>query len=457
MRTRGLLALVAIAAIAVGGSALGSVHERPAVSAAATGAHSGSWFCPHGGGAGWQLELAVTNPGPNPVPIRVSTFAKAGPLAPRRISVPAETVVRVPVKGDSRGAASQVEYFGGWVGVSWLAQAGGNESGIASEPCSPALGRTWLMPDGTCVRGEDGWVVVMNPTNAVAQFSLRLETEEQTILTGDWADFVLRPHRSTALHLNQKAEGRQTVAADLRVSIGRVAAAMLGASHNGGIRAELGARAPERTAILPGGPEAGRTELIVDDVGTHRASYRGSLARTDGTQALGQFRGESLQPGQARTYDLSTERDSTIQLQLVSGDGVASARRSFGPGGDQGSTSGAAPAAAWAIAAGTFSSKDEWRLVLTNPGVTQAVVKLWLVSAGGISEKLSPRSITISPGRTRPVAADFTLAARLGSVIAVATDGTFVPLAASYTGTGSGYATAVGVPIPPRWVPERFS
>jgi hypothetical protein len=128
-------------------------------------------------------------------------------------------------------------------------------------------------------------------------------------------------------------------------------------------------------------------------------------------------------------------------------------RRTFGPASDQGSSAGAAAARAWVIPSADLSSKDEWRLVLTNPGTTNAEVSLWLLSPNGLSERLSPRVLNVAPGRSRAVGADFTEAAKAGAVVAIAKGGTFVPLATSYT-SGGGYAAAVGVRIPERWIPS---
>ena len=461
MRIRPLLSVITVVVLVAGGLGLRSVDPHAEAVPVAQDAHTGGWFCPHGGGAGWAVRLVATNPGPKPVPIRVTTYGKKGPLPPRRFAVPPESVLRVPIPATTRGSSSQVEYFGDWVGVSWIAFAGGNESGLASEPCASSLGHTWLMPDNTTVRGEEAWVVVMNPTATPAIFSLRLDGQERSVLTQDWADFVLRPYRSTSFHLNKRllaTTSRPSVGAVISVAVGRVAAASLGATNSGGIRSSLGITAPERSAVLPGGPDAGRSILTVDGVGTQRVTIQGTLHRTDGAQALGQLQGQSLQPGQSRSYDLPTQSNSTMNLTLAAGDGFAAARRAVGATGeDDGSTAGAsAPKAAWVIPSAAVSLKDEWRLVLSNTGREPAIVKLWLLSAAGLSEKLSPRVVTVSPGRTRTVAEDFTFAARAGSVVAVSSDGTFVPLAASYTAGGGGFATAVGVPIPPRFVPARF-
>src|SRR5439155_26671762 len=98
---------------------------------------------------------------------------------------------------------------------------------------------------------------------------------------------------------------------------GRVAPADLGATQGGGIRASVGIPGPDRSVTLPGAPDAGRTELVVANPDGGRAGYQGRLDRTDGEQALGQLQGEVLQPSRARTYEISTPSDSTINLSAT--------------------------------------------------------------------------------------------------------------------------------------------
>ena len=228
------------------------------------------------------------------------------------------------------------------------------------------------------------------------------------------------------------------------------------ASHQGGIRASLGIPSLERGVVLPGGPDTGRSEIVVDNGARRAATIQGTLLSRASPQALGQFRGEEVRPGLARTYDVSGQPDAAISIGEASGGGIAVARRTFGPNGDEGSTAGGEPGQAWMVSSAATGSGDTWRLLLANPGRTTATVKLWLFSAAGLSGKLSPRLVRVPPGRTRAVAADFTTAARLGAILAVATTGTFVPLAASSTSDGTGYATATGVPVPSRRLEPSF-
>jgi hypothetical protein len=452
MRIRAVLALAAIGAVVGGAVALGSVQERAPLSAGPPETRSGAWYCPHGGGSGWRVDVVVANPETHPVSIRVTTFSEEGTGTPHDYEVPPQSDLRVSVKAGTRGAASEVEYFEGWVGASWAARAGGGESGLDAEPCASTLARTWLMPDGTTLRGNDAWIVVMNPTAAPAIFGVRLATEGETIVTKDWADFVLPPRRSTAFFLNRNALGRESVAAEVHVDAGRVAAASLGTSRSGGIRAALGITGAERDAFLPGGQDVGRTTLVIDDAGTRQATYRGAVETPTGPQIVGQLRNETLQAGQAKSYDLTTEPDAAIDVTLSTGDGFAVVRRSFGRGADMASTAGAAPARAWVVAGAVFGHNDGWRLVIANPGRADAMVELVPLPAPGTTHAAGTRKVLVSAGTTHVVVARFTRKDPRGAVLVASTGEPVVPLATSFARADMGFAMAVGEPIPGRLI-----
>ena len=154
-----------------------------------------------------------------------------------------------------------VEWFGQWVAVGWLAHAGGGEGGVAAEPCAPAAGGPWYLPDGTTdVDGDDDYLIVMNPFAREAVFSISLLSErKEPVRHGSLTDVVLRPFRSAAFNVHDVVLGEPTVSALVEVSVGRVAAATLGISGAGGIRAALGYLGqPADTLTFPGGDDAGR-------------------------------------------------------------------------------------------------------------------------------------------------------------------------------------------------------
>ena len=214
MRARAaLVSIVVVAgAMAAGGTALQAlgVHRPPTPPVGA--APSGAWFCPHGGGPKWSARLWLTNPGRSGVHASVTSYGE-GPAGHQvSLSIPAGTVRDVPLPAGDRGQASMVEYSGGWIAAGWVARAGKDESGVAAEPCLRRTGRTWLLPDGTTEKGQDAYVVVMNPFASEAVFSATLVTERRTVRPKEWTNFVLGAGRSTALHLNDNALGEKTVA-----------------------------------------------------------------------------------------------------------------------------------------------------------------------------------------------------------------------------------------------------
>src|SRR6266511_5792950 len=94
-----------------------------------TGAPSGAWYCPHGGGpAGWSANLSITNPGDREVAVRVRDMTKKGSADPRDLTVPPRTRISVNVPSYHREASTEVEYFGGWVAAGWVAVATGERT-----------------------------------------------------------------------------------------------------------------------------------------------------------------------------------------------------------------------------------------------------------------------------------------------------------------------------------------
>src|SRR5439155_1424710 len=128
---------------------------------------------------------------------------------------------------------TEVQYFGGWVAAGWVAEAHGAvpgtpgpnatptsagspggesggpagpvaEQGVAAEPCLPAAGRTWLLPDGTTVQGQEDYVIVMNPFATEAVFGLSFVAEGRTV---EADDVELGGGTSLAVHVNRRILG----------------------------------------------------------------------------------------------------------------------------------------------------------------------------------------------------------------------------------------------------------
>jgi uncharacterized protein DUF5719 len=445
-----ILAVVLVLLLAGGGGMLLDRAGARAPEPTAGGrAPSGVWFCPHGGGSsGWQVALSLTNPGTSSVRARVTTFGGGQSTTPKLVTVPARSRAQVAVTADGRDRASMVEYFGGWIAAGWVARAGGDESGIAAEPCLPRAGRSWLLPDGTTEKGQDAYVVVVNPFATEAVFTLTLVSERRTVQQKGWTNFVLGPRLSTAFHLNQHALGEQTVAAEIDVSIGRVAASSLGIDARGGIRSAIGVPAAANQVILPGVADAGPSDLSLIDPGGTAAHYGVTVLGTSGPSPAKDLVAQQLPPRSVRTDHVTAGAEAVV---IRASNGVAAARRSFGLQGDQGATSGAMrPARAWVVSTAAASGGNEVRLYLANPGRQAATVQIYALSLGAVPTE--PETVDVPPGTTVPV--DRNPGPALSSVVAISRKGTFVPAEASYTARGIGFATATGVPIPARWVPR---
>ena len=417
-------------------------------------AGSGAWFCPHGGGReGWEVELQVANPGERTASIRVLSLRQDKPGEPETFEVPPGEYVRIPVPPRGRERSSMVEWFGQWVAVGWLAHAGGGEGGVAAEPCAPAAGGPWYLPDGTTdVDGDDDYLIVMNPFAREAVFSISLLSErKEPVRHGSLTDVVLRPFRSAAFNVHDVVLGEPTVSALVEVSVGRVAAATLGVSGAGGIRAALGYLGqPADTLTFPGGDDAGRTDLVVMSAGTTddgaRVSLEGDILGEGEPQAFAGLADASMPAASARTFTATTSGATSVRW-TVTGVDVAAVRRTFGVVSDQASVTGAQPASSWIVLPAVAGEPSNPGLVLANPGTEPAVITLSFLAPGPAEQV----TITVPAGSTVAAPEGFLQAAPEAGVSATATSGTFIPATASYSLGQEGFATyavALGIPIP---------
>ena len=417
-------------------------------------ATSGAWFCPHGGGReGWEVELQVANPGERSASIRILSLGQDKPGEPETFEVPAGEFVRIPVPPRGRERSSMVEWFGQWVAVGWLAHAGGGEGGVAAEPCAPAAGDRWYLPDGTTdVDGDDDYVIVMNPFAREAVVSITLFSErKEPVRHGSLTDVVLRPFRSVAFNVHDVVLGEPTVSALVEASVGRVAAATLGVSGVGGIRAALGyVGQPPDTLTFPGGDDAGRTDLVVMSAGTiddgERVSLEGEILGEGEPQAFAGLADATMPAASARTFTATTSGDVSVRWTATGAD-VAAVRRTFGVVSDQASVTGAQPASSWIVLPAVAGEPSNPGLVLANPGTEPAVVTLSFLAPGPVDQV----TVTVPAGSTVAAPKAFLQAAPEAGVSAVATSGTFIPASASYALGHEGFATyavALGIPIP---------
>lgn len=456
MRRVQAVAAALVVALMVGGAAYAEREIGPdALAADAAGvAHSGGWFCPHGGGEEWEVTLQVANPGPETATIRVRTLGAQRPSPSELIMLPPGSLATVPVDAGARERTSVVEWFDQWVAAGWVAHAGGEEGGVAAEPCAPAAGDRWLLPDGTSEEEEQNdFLVIMNPFARAAVFSITLLSERpDPVQHSELTDVELKPFRSRTIRLDHWVDGERTVASLLEVSVGRVAAATLGVDERGGIRSALGYLGqPPQQLAFPGGDDAGRTDLVVMSTAEERVELAGDLLGVEVEQPFAGL-ADSAPPSQSgRTFPATTAGPTSVLL-ASDGPGIAAARRTFGVVADQAATPGAAPASAWLVLPAVSGSPSHPGLTLTNPGPEPAEVTLTLLApaSGSVTVTVPPRGTAVAPPA-------FAEAAPTAAILAIASSGTFVPASASYSRGRDGFATyavALGIPIPEAWMPE---
>lgn len=424
-------------------------------------ASSGAWFCPHGGGPeDWEVLLQIANPGPGVATVRIRGFGPAKPSAPQEMQVEPGSFLRVPAAADGRARSSMVEWFGQWVAVGWVAHAGGGEGGVAAEPCSPAAGDRWFLPDGSTEVPEgspdnvsnDEFVIVMNPFARQAVVSLTLLSErKEPVRQGELTDVVLKPYRSVAFSLGDVVLGERTVSTLVDVSVGRVAAATLGVSVTGGIRSALGYLGQPPTVLTyPGGADAGRSELVVmngadaeEEVG--RLELVGDILGTEGILPFAGLEEASLPSGSARTFPATTSGASSVRAELIGRDGAA-IRRTYGVVSDQAAVTGAEPASAWVVLPAVAGLPANPGLVLANPSSEIVEVTLSFLAPGPPESTV----ITIPPGSTVQAPKEFRDLAPDVAVLAES-EGTFVPASVSYSLGREGFAAfaaAIGIELP---------
>jgi hypothetical protein len=497
MKTRGALLsiLVVVALVAGGGWALqhsaGGAPARALAGADSVGgaddAPSGAWYCPHGGGKGWTGSVAITNPGDTDVTVRVASMGHNGLQPAKTFTVAAHTRTSVDVPAGQREAATEIEYFGGWVSAGWVVSATGTqagnapatpsgtpsptpgptgtgggtgesgsptqpavEAGVGADPCANGAGRTWYLPDGTTVEGQEDYVIVMNPFASEASFQMSFVAEARVVTVP--GEITVPGGQSVAVHANKADLGDQTVAAVVTAGIGRVVAASLGIDDAGGIRSDIGVPTPIADPVIPGAGDAGGTEIPFLNPSKAGVTYGVDFLGADGRH-LALPPTQKVGPNAARTETLTATGPGAVSLVPAGGAKVVAARRTLGIRGDEGSTPAFAPAPAWLLTSPATDNLDSTEVALANAGTGPVTVTLT-----GITDKgplsTAPVTVTVPPDSSVPAPPGFLDGNALASVLAVSDGGSFTAVMTATSKTRSAYAVAAGVPIPPQWIPK---
>ena len=413
-------------------------------------AASGAWICPHGGKSELSVALYLANPGSTTVKARITELGSdpAGPS--ESYEVAGGSTLRIDQVPRERGAATYIEYFGGWIGAGWVAST---EEGVAAEPCAADAARRWFLPDGTTQLGEEAYVVVANPFAVPAVMNVVLYTADRApIRDSEWTDLVVPARRSTALHLNTKVEGESVVAVALDVSVGRVAAASLGVSDRTKVRSALGWTEQTTGATFPLMGGSGQTELLL--LSTGRESIRFGATALSGGQPrpAGGLTEQEHGPAAARAYAIPVEPGPVaIDLFTLEDAPVVAALRALGPGEDLGATSGAVAASdSWLVLPAVSRARSIPGAVLVNDGDADVVATVRLLPREG-GTAAAPVIVRVRAHSAAAVPPDLWASAPGAAMLIRSEGGRLVALAASTTGGtdgAAGFALSMGVPFP---------
>ena len=413
---------------------------------AAAGPPTGAWFCPHGGSKGWKAWVVLTNPGTVASSVRLTALDASGSSAPSTFTVRAERQVYRSIPAATSETATEVEYFGGWVGAATVVQT--PDGALATERCQSAPQPQWYLPDVTTAPGRTTYVVVMNPFDTNAEFDVAFRTERRKVTPGALTPQVLRPGRSMAIKVNTFVLGgpnEQTVSAEVDPIIGRVVAGAYGTAGTS-LRAEEGQPEASALQLIPAAAYGSAGLLQIENPGPKDARLTVTQLGPTSRRTVITAATATLPAQRAMTVPLTGFPDGSIEVATRGDVPVAAAVRLEGPETDE-ATVGAAgpPATGWLVPAATPPSGGQETLVLMNPGTKSATrVHLRLIGPGGV---VGTPTTAIPPGRTVLIPLSGLYGAQAVSVL-VSSPIAIVAGAVASTSSGKGFAATTGLPLP---------
>jgi len=449
-RGQALFAVASVAFLVAALAWLDRTGARAPARLARGTAPSGAWVCPHGGASELSVALYLANPGAATVTARITRLDADPAGSPERYEVPAGSTLRVDQVPEERGAATYIEYFGGWIGVGWVSFTG---EGVAAEPCVEDAARVWYLTDGTTQLGEEAFVVVANPFAAPAVMDVVLYTADRSpIRDSDWTDLVVPARQSRALHLNTKVEGEPVVAVALEVSVGRVVAASLGVSDRTKIRSAIGWTEPVAGAIFPLMQGSGQTELLLLSTAETSIRFGATGLSEDQPRPAGGLTEQEHGPAAAHAYAIPVDPGPVaIRLFTLEDAPIVGALRARGPGEDLGATAGAVGGSdVWLVLPATSGLSSTPGAVLVNDGDEDVVATVELLPQDG-GTATAPVTVLV-PAHSAAAVPPALWASAPGAAVLIRSDrGPLVALAASTsrgTGDADRFALSMGVPLP---------
>lgn len=449
-RGQASLALGSVVLLVVALGWLDRTGVRAPASLAAGTAPSGAWICPHGGAPDLSVAIYLANPGTTSVTARITSLGKDAAGSPESYAVPAGSTRRIDQDPGDRGAATYIEYFGGWIGAGWVSFT---DQGVAAEPCAAEAARSWYLTDGTTQLGEEAFVVVANPFAAAAVVDVVLYTADRApIRDSEWTDLVVPARQSTALHLNAKVEGEPVVAVALEVSVGRVVAASLGVSDRTKIRSALGWTEPATGAAFPLMQGSGQTELLLLSTSERSIRFGATVLSEEQPSPARGLTEQDHGPAAARAYAIPVDPGPVaIRLFTLEEGPVVGALRALGPGEDLGATAGAVMGSdSWLILPAVSRASSSPGAVLVNDGDVDVVASVELLPPEG-GTAAAPITVAVPAHSAAAVPPELWTSAPGAAMLVRAEGGPVIALAASTSpgaGSAEAFALSLGVSLP---------
>lgn len=439
MRRRILAAALLAGAVVGGGAALEGLlgPARPAHTSAG-GILSSARYCPHGGGQGWRVWLTLANPADTEAEVAVTTLGTGEPVS-SRVQLPSGTMRQVEVPAPEMAAGTLVESFGVEVAAGWVAARPAG-AGIAAEPCPGRGARRWFASESTSERGQQAWLVVMNPFAVDAAFDVALARPDEVVRPSGLRGIVLPARRAVALDLNRFALGERAIGVTVDASSGRVAVATVGLGKDRGLRAAIATPSLSRTWLLPGGLDDAPGTLLVlapDRELPLTASWLGPEGPVD------LIRDVSVPTGLTAAFDVGQTGGSLVVASEGRAPFVAGRRVALVTSGDLASTTGSARAGAvWvALPAGPPDGGAAF-LILQNPGAAEVRVRLRALTAEGPADLTGLGQTVLPAGRSVAIDLAAPAGGRPVAIVVEALGGTLVAAQASHS--EAGYAISLG-------------
>lgn len=454
---RGRLAtprLLGVAILAAVMTASGVLLDRTEVDRTPEGEgasfRTGAWFCPHGGSAGWRGWIVLANPGDRAVRVRTTSITSTGAPEVTSFSVGPGRQLYREVPSAEPGAGTQVEYFGGWLGVAALTATSADPPAIAAQRCAGAPHAEWFLLDAPTARDQTAYVVVMNPFAAAAAVDVVLRTEERVVAPGTLTPLVVPAGRSIGIRLNDfviLGFGERTLAVQVVPKVGRVVVGGLDVSP-GSVRSEIGLPSPQ---IAWSFAARGSEEWTVPSrsPGPVAAQLSFIAQNSAGQRLLPDMSDISFGPEGVRTFALDVETQEGALVRSVNGRPILATARIAGSGDDGVTINGAARSyRRWLVLPALPPTGGKASLVVSNPGLEPARIAVELLGQAGPVPSRELEALAVPPGATR--AWQLPLDDQGFPVSAlVRSSGASIVAGSSGSVGEDGYAATLGVPLTP--------